>query len=105
MTAAALLSNGTAESGEAALRARLHAPAMRATILRLLAEFPGLTCEEVEAMLGFKHQTASARLHDLVEDGRVRYESRRGARGRLLRHYYVADGGPSPEQLSLGGDR
>lgn len=30
---------------------------------------PGLTCDQVEVLLGLKHQTASAEIRHLVQDG------------------------------------
>ncbi len=95
-------SNGTRESREAARAVEPHTPAMRHAIVALLAQEPGLTCEDIVTRLSFKHQTASARLNDLYRDGRVRFDSRRGARGRLLRHYYL-DEAPANDQCRLPG--
>lgn len=46
---------------------------LRAAIFALVKEAGqnGVTCEEVEALLEMKHQTASARLRDLAKAGRI----------------------------------
>lgn len=44
---------------------------LRALIVALLIDHPdGLTCDEIEVMLGMSHQTASARLCELKEPSR-----------------------------------
>jgi predicted ArsR family transcriptional regulator len=95
-------SNGTCESREAARAVEPHTPAMRHAIVALLAEEPGLTCKDIEKRLEFLHETTSARLKELSDAGRVRYDKRRGARGRLLRHYYL-DEAPANDQCRLPG--
>lgn len=80
-----------AESRDAAHFVAPLVPAMHQQILAFLCACPGATCAEVEAGLGLKHQTASARLHELVGLGLVGYETRRPTRaGRLCRHFHVA---------------
>lgn len=46
------------------------APAMREKIKQMILNegWHGLTCDEVEARTGYKHQTASARLRELELD-------------------------------------
>ena len=79
-----------AESRDAASFVAPLIPGMHKQILAFLYACPGATCAEVEAGLGLKHQTASARLNELVGLGLVGYETRRPTTGRLCRHFYAA---------------
>ena len=59
--------NGVDTSREAADRVRDQLNAMCQQVLEAVRNCPrGLTCEQVEQLLGMKHQTASARLRDLM---------------------------------------
>lgn len=50
-----------------------NATALRGKIYRTLLQHPeGLTCHEVEAMTGLRHQTASARIRELYLKGQIR---------------------------------
>lgn len=60
--------NGTDTSRDAAESIRSQINGMCRDVLEKVRECPsGLTCEQVEQLLGMKHQTASARLRDLME--------------------------------------
>lgn len=78
-----------AESRDAARSVAALVPSMHSQVLGFLRACPGVTCAEVEAGLGMKHQTASARLHELVAEGLVDYETRRPLKGRLCRHFHL----------------
>ena len=80
-----------AESRDAARSVAALVPSMYAQVLGFLRACPGVTCAEVEAGLGMKHQTASARLSELVDEGLVTYETRRPLKGRLCRHFCIVD--------------
>ena len=55
-------------SRDAAESIRSQINGMCRDVLEKVRECPsGLTCEQVEQLLGMKHQTASARLRDLME--------------------------------------
>jgi len=59
--------NGVETSQDAADSVREHLNAMCKQVLEAVRKCPGgLTCEQVEQLLGMKHQTASARLRDLM---------------------------------------
>jgi hypothetical protein len=79
---------GAAESGEANSVIALSKGVLRQRILNLLIASP-LHCEAVEELLGMKHQTASARLSELLRDGRVtvcgRTKTRSGSSARVYR--------------------
>lgn len=64
---------GSKTSKAAAEKIRMSTATMRNRIFALikLAGKVGATCDEVEEMLGFKHQTASARINELTEDKRI----------------------------------
>lgn len=60
-------SRQAAESMEGSVRS------IRLRVLRLIVEAPfGMTCDEVERRLGGRHQTISARIRELVQQGAVR---------------------------------
>jgi len=45
---------------------------IRERIFTLISQHPGLlTCEDIESILGLKHQTASARISELKRDNRI----------------------------------
>lgn len=65
---------------------------MQAEILRLLRvhDFAGLTCDMVEVLTGWSHQSASARIRELVlaelvVDSGLRRKGRSGRSGRVYR--------------------
>lgn len=61
------------------LRPQARLGSVLADVFELLrgAGSEGLTSEEVEQALGLRHQTASARIRELVQAGRVRDSGRR----------------------------
>lgn len=87
--------NDTSEA--AALSKRSSAPTDRAKIRAIFEESDGdpegFTCDEIEAITGLRHQTASARIRELVLMGSLYVtEQRRQTRsGRTARVYAVAD--------------
>lgn len=81
-------------SVQAARSKRTHANQDRVRILERLAVLAnGATSDEIEARLEMRHQTASARLHDLEADGLVvrTGRTRRTRSGRLARVYLHRD--------------
>jgi hypothetical protein len=87
-------------SQDAAQRVKPHIEPIKAQVLKFIAANPGRTCEDATHALALKHQTASARFNDLVAEGKLEFEVRRGEDGRMLRHYRVPD---DPRQLKLFG--
>ncbi len=88
-----LAHNGTDTSRAAATSLRRHAVRQRERILELVRSMAGrgVTADEVERILELSHQTASARLHDLANDGQlVRTDftrpTRSGRRARIYLH-------------------
>lgn len=72
---------GSATSAEAAESIEGSAASLRSRVLRFIIERGDATCDEVEEALGLRHQTASARVYELVRSGRViRTERRRRTR-------------------------
>lgn len=64
---------GSDTSEAAAQTMERPAPNLRERVARAVAEsgFRGMTCDEVESTLELRHQTASARLRELVLCGRI----------------------------------
>jgi predicted ArsR family transcriptional regulator len=60
---------GNAESYAAHASIEGNAENMRQEIRRYMAEHKDAICDEVEAALGMRHQTASARFTELKRDG------------------------------------
>ncbi len=67
---------------------------IKAAVLRYISdqEPRGCTCDEIEENLGLSHQTVSPRVHDLVNEKKVRRMvqtgiTRSGGKARLLRLY------------------
>lgn len=87
-------------SQNAAARIAPRVEPIKAQVLRFIQDNPGKTCEDATHALRLKHQTASARFNDLVAEGRLEFEVRRGEDGRMLRHYRVPD---DPRQMKLFG--
>lgn len=76
--------NGTGPSIDAAHSLDKVLGKMQAEVLAYVRSAPeGATCDEAEVALGLKHQTASARLNDLMKLGRVQF--RYDAAGKALR--------------------
>lgn len=59
-------------SKEAALSIQNDAKSLRSKIFNLIAQRGGLTCDEVEEITGMRHQTASARIRELVLENKIR---------------------------------
>lgn len=87
-------------SQDAAARIAPKVEPIKAQVLKFIASNPGKTCEDATQALRLKHQTASARFNDLVAEGKLEFEVRRGEDGRMLRHYRVPD---DPHQMKLFG--
>jgi hypothetical protein len=89
------------DTSEAAAKS-IAAPSLRArTYAYLVDAEDGLTSDELEVLTGWPHQTASARLRELVlaglaRDGRERRRTRNG-RFAVVRHAVLSD----PQQRSL----
>lgn len=65
--------------------------AQRAKILWFIAARQnGATCDEAETVLGLSHQTCSARITDLLAEGKIRFaaEKRPTRTGRAARVYF-----------------
>ena len=58
-------------SKEAAESMRERAPRLREIVFRYISEHRGATCDEVEAALSLTHQTASARVNELMRADRI----------------------------------
>jgi response regulator of citrate/malate metabolism len=86
--------NGTATSRAAADSMRGHAPRLKRQILAQIATADwGLTCDEVEQRTGLSHQTASARIRELLESDSLYHHGTRSTRsGRQARVYFVRSG-------------
>ena len=70
------------------MKAARPAPRMRAVILDLL-HHSDATCDDLESLTGWKHQTVSARLWELERDGLIWKTQRRAQTrsGRWARMY------------------
>lgn len=64
---------GSETSRAAAVSVKEAVPSMKQTVLDaiIFAGPPGATCDELERVLGMKHQTVSARIRGLFIDGRI----------------------------------
>jgi hypothetical protein len=82
---------GSDTSKSAAASVTGSAGALRGTVLHKIKDAgpSGLTCDEIEAILGGRHQTISARVRELVMFGKIRdSQVRRATRsGRSARVY------------------
>jgi predicted transcriptional regulator len=56
------------------------AGAMREEIIGQLREYGGATCDELEHLNGWRHQTASARINELKRDGLIMPDGTRPTR-------------------------
>lgn len=82
---------GSDTSKAAADAIKESADSIRRKVYNLIGSSRGLTCDEVEAITNLRHQTASARIRELVLQGRL-YDSkeRRATRsGRMAAVYKV----------------
>jgi predicted transcriptional regulator len=62
-------------SAEAAKAIADQVESLRQQIYTLIASHPdGLTCDEVEVLLKMRHQTASARIRELIQQKRLRFK-------------------------------
>lgn len=67
-----LCNRGNAMSKAAAESIERDTPRLRRLVREEIAATDGLTCDEVEERLNLRHQTASARVHELMESGQIR---------------------------------
>lgn len=76
------LSNGTATSDAAAESLVPHAARLRRRVYStiLFWGIEGCTCDEIEQITGLSHQTASARVHELMASGEICANGRRKTR-------------------------
>jgi hypothetical protein len=83
--------SGSDTSHAAAVALAPRASAMRQLIRSYVATQPhGATCDEVEVALSMRHQTASARIRELAQEGSLsdtgdRRPTRSGAAARIYR--------------------
>jgi hypothetical protein len=86
---------GSDTSKAAAQDAMASASGMRAAIYRWGASLStGFTCDEAEHHFGYRHQTCSARIRELVLGGRIKdSKSRRATRSGSLARVYVTTAG------------
>jgi len=63
--------SGSETSEDAADSVAHTAGFMRAKVLRAIVASDGATCDEIEIALGMPHQTASARIRELVLAGHI----------------------------------
>lgn len=56
----------------------IDGPTLRGLVYLAIRKAPdGLTCDEVEILLGLRHQTASARVHELMRCGSIVEQGRK----------------------------
>ena len=85
--------DATDTSARAALSIAEFGPTMRTAILSYVVarRAEGATCDEIEQALNLRHQTASARVRELVELGLLTVTpARRMTRSRRTAQVYVA---------------
>ena len=82
--------NGTETSRDAAESIGPHAGSLRSMILGFIRKAEnGATCDEVEAALSMSHQTASARIRELMQKKLIYHDGQRKTRsGRMARIYF-----------------
>ena len=80
-------------------------PTQRETILEYVkAQGPhGATTDEIQEKLGYAHQSATARLHELRHEGLVAYaeERRKSARGAMSSVYVATDAVPHQKKKKV----
>jgi len=82
---------GSDTSKEAAKRSDNSAGAMRLKVLAHINAVGNATCDEIEEAMKLKHQTASARIRELVLDGKIQDTGmRRRTRSGSSARVYVA---------------
>lgn len=64
-------------SREAAIQIKESSSSLRMRILNLIMKSGSMTCDEVEVKTGLRHQTASARIRELVLKGFIEDSSER----------------------------
>jgi predicted transcriptional regulator len=67
-----------------------HTPRLRGMVLEVIRAAGGLTCDEVEERLDLKHQTVSARVHELMKLGQIVDGGRRKTRSGRAATVWVA---------------
>lgn len=67
-----LFNRGSDTSREAAESIAKDTNRLRRLVLEEIRDGGGLTCDECEERLNLRHQTCSARVHELMEAGRIR---------------------------------
>jgi predicted transcriptional regulator len=80
-----------------------NATALRERVYQVIADSPnGITCDDVESMLGERHQSVSARVRELVQAGRIHDTGtkRKTRGGRWARVYRVHPVNPVVEPVS-----
>jgi predicted HTH transcriptional regulator len=81
---------GSDTSRDAAESMRPHVRSIADDVLAFIRE-GSATCDEVEEHLALRHQTASARVRDLVKDGKIRDSgARRPTRSGRMARVYIA---------------
>jgi Fic family protein len=88
---------GNLESADAYKKIRHTAASYRESIYKYIKLGGGLTCEEIEIMTGWKHQTVSARISELKRDGRIISIGKRETKSGCKAAVYVSRSG----QLNL----
>lgn len=63
---------GNAESEAAAESIAKDTPRLRRLVFEEIRDAGGLTSDECEERLGMRHQTCSARVHELMTEGKIR---------------------------------
>jgi hypothetical protein len=76
------------------------------TIFGIIASRAGATCDEIEVMTGFKHQTAAAQIRHMTEAGLLRAgdEKRPTRSGRKAIVWVLAPRKPEQTELFGNGD-
>ncbi len=90
MSEGAPFAKDSATSREAAESIEGSAASLRARVYQFIFASSGCTCDDIEAALGLRHQTASARVYELVKSGAVirtaqKKLTRSGRRADVLR--------------------
>jgi len=74
------------------------AASYREQILKIVKNGGGITCEEIEDITGWKHQTVSARISELKRDNRIQVLGKRKTKSGCYAAVYVA-GKPKQSEL------
>lgn len=85
--------NGTETSVSAAESVRDDCSRLRALVLDAIRRSVfGLTCDEVEIATRLSHQTASARVNELMRAGRIRPVAKRATRSGRMAQVWIVRG-------------